>query len=130
MREADLNAVLEQWARDYGLGGIPREQSVSILHKMMMYQCAGITGIAIPTTDKTTSDYVNDAVREMENVGGRYHRAAQCLRADYFCPKHYSYKDRIRSLRRIGVDINKDEYYDCLTIARAYVLSALNARSR
>lgn len=130
MRESELEAALVQWAKDYGLGGLPKEASASILHKMMLYQCSGITGIAVSTTDKTRSDYVNDAVRHMETHGGRYYRAAQCLRADYFCPRHYTYTDRIKSLRRLGIDINKNEYYGCLIIARAYVLSALNANSR
>lgn len=128
MLDADLDAALVAWAREYGPGaavqlGYP---SQSISQKIIDY--AGHSpdrGPYVRAPVRTQADEVDALVREMGRVG--LHVAESVITVDSFRP-HWAMDQRLRALRVVGVEIGRTGYYDALRVARAYLLGAMGRR--
>ena len=123
--DSRLEALLVQWAREYGHG--PAE-NLGYGSQNALYRLERHAGWLPPPEPvrapvQTESDRIDRLVTRMQAIEGGW-RMASVLRMDYFCPKMFI-DARLQKLRGVGVFIGKTTYYDALAQAKDYLRKEL-----
>lgn len=130
--ERELDRRLDDWVREYGVGGLPRVSSKNFLvaiqdHKGFVPSKAGFLTVVL----NTKADEVERGVKALANTRGNPgtpnypFRSAWCLRAYYLSPKHWPEVERLHALARIGLVLGKKNYYIGVQYAKAYLMGCL-----
>lgn len=137
MSEQKLDLRLEQWAQEYGWGGMPTGSSDAniiqrlIDHKGFVPSSRGF----VPVPIQTAADEVEHAVKAMESKVGTpgepnsYYRAANVLRVEYLTPKYWPESERLDRLSRIGLAMSRHTYYRAIQFARAFLMGFLSRQN-
>lgn len=129
--EAELRDMLQQWVKEYGYGGMPKESSTNILqtiidHKGFTPSSGGFRAIPM----NTVGDLVEAAVVRMQNTPG-FFKAAMALKAHYTaCPNNLTEGDRIGRLHSIGIPMTSMQYREQVGIGHAVLMLELDPPRR